>query len=183
MAVAIAFRTASAPCPARAGPFFTRLCPCSAILGRWIKSVNRVVRSTSVPIAELSRPIIRSPSQCPGTARSSTSAGRSLIMISGRTNSLPRFRRRALGTRRARPVRRHAVNSRRRAPRPCTKVPGKLPHARLSPIHLLESLSEGDGRSVAGSTMLPIVGLVEGRDDDLPTCARLAHAGVHHSLT
>src|SRR5947209_11261610 len=41
--------------------------------------VNRVVRSTRVPIAELSRPRMRSPSQCPGTARSSTSAGRSVI--------------------------------------------------------------------------------------------------------
>ena len=40
--------------------------------------MNRVVRSTNVPIAELPSPMIRSPSQCPGTARSSASAGRSL---------------------------------------------------------------------------------------------------------
>ena len=33
---------------------------------------------------------IRSPSQCPGTARSSASAGRALIMMSEPTNSLPR---------------------------------------------------------------------------------------------
>src|SRR5437868_2766115 len=46
------------------------------------------VRSTSTPIAELFKPRIRSPSQCPGTARSSISAGRSLIMISGLTNFL-----------------------------------------------------------------------------------------------
>ena len=59
--------------------------------------VNREVRSTSVPIAELLNPRIRSPSQCPGTARSSASAGRSLIMISGRTNVLPRPRARARG--------------------------------------------------------------------------------------
>ena len=54
--------------------------------------VNREVRSTSVPIAELLNPRIRSPSQCPGTARSSASAGRSLIMISGRTTSSARSR-------------------------------------------------------------------------------------------
>jgi hypothetical protein len=34
-------------------------------------------------MAELSNPRMRSPSQWPGTARSATSAGRSLIMISG----------------------------------------------------------------------------------------------------
>jgi hypothetical protein len=62
----------------------------------------------------------RSPSQCPGTARSAASAARSLIMISGVTNFLPRPRVRALGTRSARPVRRHAVSSRRSAPRPWT---------------------------------------------------------------
>ena len=63
--------------------------------------VNREVRSTSVPIAELLNPRIRSPSQCPGTARSSASAGRSLIMISGRTNVLPRPKaRRQLPTQR-----------------------------------------------------------------------------------
>ena len=43
--------------------------------------------------------MMRSPSQCPGTARSSASAGRSLIMMSGPANSLPRPRRRALGER------------------------------------------------------------------------------------
>ena len=55
--------------------------------------MNRVVRSTSVPMAELPSPRMRSPSQWPGTARSSTSAGRSLIMISGLTNFLPRASR------------------------------------------------------------------------------------------
>lgn len=35
--------------------------------------VNLVVRSTRVPIAERFRPMVRSPSQCPGTARSSAS--------------------------------------------------------------------------------------------------------------
>ena len=82
--------------------------------------MNRVVRSTSVPIAELWSPRIRSPSQCPGTARSSASAGRWLIMISGATNVLRRLRVRALGTRNARPVRKQATNSRFSAPLPCT---------------------------------------------------------------
>ncbi len=42
---------------------------------------KRVFRSTSVPTADLPfLPITKSPSQWPGTARSSTSAGRSLIM-------------------------------------------------------------------------------------------------------
>ena len=40
--------------------------------------MKRVERSTSVPIAERPVPMIRSPSQYPGTARSSASAGRSL---------------------------------------------------------------------------------------------------------
>ena len=84
------------------------------------QGAKRVVRSTRVPIAELSSPRIRSPSQCPGTARSSASAGRWLIMTSGVTNRLPRPRLRALGTRSARPVRRQAHNSRRSAPRPWT---------------------------------------------------------------
>ena len=40
---------------------------------------KRECRSTSVAMWELLLPVIRSPSQCPGTARSSTSAGRSRI--------------------------------------------------------------------------------------------------------
>ncbi len=58
--------------------------------------------------------------QWPGTARSSASAGRSLIRISSVTKLFPRARPRALGTRSARPVRRQAVSSRRSAPRPWT---------------------------------------------------------------
>src|SRR5712691_12086120 len=38
--------------------------------GRCSNMVNRVVRSTSVPIADRFSPMIRSPSQCPGTTRS-----------------------------------------------------------------------------------------------------------------
>ena len=52
--------------------------------------MNRVLRSTRVPIAEESRPRIRSPSQCPGTARSSASAGRCEIITSAVTNCFPR---------------------------------------------------------------------------------------------
>ena len=49
--------------------------------------VNREVRSTSVPIAELLNPRIRSPSQCPGTdAVVRLEQIDSLSMISGRTN-------------------------------------------------------------------------------------------------
>src|SRR6476469_2534596 len=49
--------------------------------------VERVARSTRVAIAVLlASPMIRSPSQCPGTARFATSAGRSLIMIIGSMN-------------------------------------------------------------------------------------------------
>ena len=74
--------------------------------------MKRLVRSTRVPIAELRRPRIKSPSQWPGTARSAASAGRWLIMTSSVTNPLPRPRARALGTRSVLPVRRHAVSSR-----------------------------------------------------------------------
>src|SRR5207237_831054 len=42
--------------------------------GRCNSIVKRVVRSTSVPIAELSSPRIRSPSQWPGTARAPVAA-------------------------------------------------------------------------------------------------------------
>src|SRR3954449_2552453 len=109
--VAIALRTASAPCPASAGPFLARCpWPCPSNRGRCSSIVNRVVRSTRVPIAELPSPRIRSPSQWPGTARSATSDGRALIMTSGVTNFLPRPRVRAAGTRSARPVRRQATS-------------------------------------------------------------------------
>src|SRR3954471_18970826 len=75
--------------------------------------------SETVPMAELPNPTMRSPSQWPCTARSSASAGRWLIRISGAMPDLPRPRLRARGTRSARPVRRQAVSSRRSAPRPC----------------------------------------------------------------
>lgn len=52
--------------------------------------MKRVDRSTSVPIAALPTRKMRSPPQWPGTARSSASAGRSPIMISGDTKPLQR---------------------------------------------------------------------------------------------
>src|SRR4051812_41059189 len=80
----MASRTASAPCPASAGPVLVRTPqPWPAMGGRWSRIVNRVVRSTRVPITELPNPKMRSPSQWPGTARSAASAGRWLIRISG----------------------------------------------------------------------------------------------------
>ena len=96
----MASRTASAPCPASAGPFLVRgPSPWPAMRGRWSRIVKRVVRSTRVPMAELPNPTMRSPSQWPGTARSSASAGRWLIRISGAMPDLPRPRLRARGTR------------------------------------------------------------------------------------
>ena len=53
--------------------------------------------------AELPRPRMRSPSQCPGTALSPISAGRLLIISASAMNGLPRFRPRSRGRRRARP--------------------------------------------------------------------------------
>ena len=59
-------------------------CSASCPSGRCSRIVNLVVRSTSVPIALLSRPpVMRSPSQWPGTARPSISGGRSEIMTMG----------------------------------------------------------------------------------------------------
>ena len=47
--------------------------------GIFTSMTKRERRSTSVAMCELRAPARRSPSQCPGTARSSTSAGRSRI--------------------------------------------------------------------------------------------------------
>ena len=58
--------------------------------GRCSRIVNRVERSTRVPTAEpLAVPMIRSPSQWPGTARSATSAGRWLILNASRYEVRP----------------------------------------------------------------------------------------------
>lgn len=49
------------------------------LFGTLISIAKRDLRSTSVAICEEGVPHSKSPSQCPGTARSSTSAGRSRI--------------------------------------------------------------------------------------------------------
>ena len=88
--------------------------------GNGISKTSRVWRSTSGAIADCSRrPRIKSPSQWPGTARSATSAGRSLI--STMFLIWPERLRRPAGRRCVRPVRRNRVSSRRSAPRLCTK--------------------------------------------------------------
>lgn len=68
-------------------------------------AVNRVVRSTSVAIAEGRVPITRSPSQWPGTLRSSTSAGRSLLGTRSRMTPRPVDLAATFGRRMGRPVR------------------------------------------------------------------------------
>jgi len=65
--------------------------------GRANSCTNRECRSTRVPTADGRRPITRSPSQCPGTARSSTSAGRSLMPTVSRSCPRPCGSRAARG--------------------------------------------------------------------------------------
>ncbi len=79
-------------------------------------------RSTSVPIGDMALPNSRSPSQWPGTSRSSASAGRSEMwtaptILPPPLSFNPRCPR---GRRTVRPDRRCWVNSRRSAPRDCT---------------------------------------------------------------
>ena len=79
----------------------------------------RVVRSTRVPIADLFKPMIRSPSgHNPGIDLGGAVADQDVLV----TNFLPRPRVRACGTHNARPVRRHADSSRFNAPRPCVRL-------------------------------------------------------------
>ena len=62
--------------PGERGPVLgARAVTVARMRGRWSRIVNRVVRSTRVPMAELPNPTMRSPSQWPGTARSAASAG------------------------------------------------------------------------------------------------------------
>ena len=68
MAEAMASRTASAPCPASAGPLWTEGRQGLPMRGSCNSMVNRVVRSTRVPIAELPSSKMGSHSQWPGTA-------------------------------------------------------------------------------------------------------------------
>ncbi|SKU66883.1 Uncharacterised protein [Mycobacteroides abscessus subsp. abscessus] len=65
-------------------------------------------------------PMIRSPSQCPGTARSAASAGRSLMLTMPGIWRCSVLVRRPVGLRNARPMRKHVASSRRSSPRPCT---------------------------------------------------------------
>src|SRR3954466_9850941 len=85
--------------------------PAPVVVRTATRDVNRVVRSTRVPIAELPSPRMRSPSQARGPARSAASAGRLLGRISRVKDLLPRPRRRARGTWSARPVRMQAVSA------------------------------------------------------------------------
>ena len=119
-AAAMASRTASAPWPASAGPFFTRGCPKSVMRGRCNSIVNRVVRSTRVPIAELSSPT--------NEIAFPVTGHRAVCSLRGplRDHDLGANERLAASTcassrhPSARPVRKHVTSSRRRAPRPCT---------------------------------------------------------------
>jgi hypothetical protein len=85
----MASRTAWAPCPASAGPLWTRA-------GRHGRACGQVQQQREPrgalhqhPDRRAAQPQDESPSQCPGTARSATSAGRWLIRTSGVRNCLP----------------------------------------------------------------------------------------------
>jgi hypothetical protein len=131
----------------------TSPCPCRR--GRCSSIVNRVVRSTRVRIAELPSPRIKSPSQWPGTARSSASAGRSLSMISGVTNFLPRSRFELVAL---------AVLARSASTRPTRgpthpglahRAPDRSPRARSAWTHHAGNRPRGGSRSALGSTTWP----------------------------
>jgi hypothetical protein len=81
---------------------------------------NNGARSTNAPMAEALRaPLIRSSSQCPGSSRSSTSAGRSwMLVMLGMT--LCRSSPRARGRRLLRDCRGQATSSPRNSPRGMT---------------------------------------------------------------
>ena len=110
---------AAAPYLSSAGPFFTYcFSPQPGIRGRGTRSVKRLLRSTSVPIADLPVPMIRPPFQWLATARSSASAGCWLTTISDVTCPLGLFCDLAQGFHSARPVRRQATSSRLIPPLP-----------------------------------------------------------------
>ncbi len=142
----MASRTASAPCPARAGPFFSRgVVPCPSIGGRWCSIVQRAVRSTRVPIAERLRPMIGCPSPCPGAARSSASAGRSPMRISAVTNGLPRPRVRLRGTRNARLPRAPCQTP---SPAPASPVTSTIPRHRRAGDRSTASCNHGTRKAI-----------------------------------
>lgn len=77
---------------------------CSAEFFSSLKSMTkRLEGSTSVPMHVLLVPMMRSPSQCPGTARSATSGGRSLMRTMFGMRPYP-FGRCFLARRAARPL-------------------------------------------------------------------------------
>ena len=126
--------------------------------------MNRVVRSTSVPIAELPRPRMRSPSQCPGTARSSASAGRSLIRTSSVTKLLPAPRPGSRDPQR--PAGAQARGQLASAARhgPAHTATGRSPRARYASTHHPGSPDEAGERSAPGSRTSPSAGPCAGRD-------------------
>ena len=67
-----------------------RTCGAVRPSGKGTSTTYRLERSTSVPIADLPPfPMSRSPSQCPGIARSSASLGRSLMRTMSRSRPVP----------------------------------------------------------------------------------------------
>ena len=78
----------------------------------------RLYRPTKAPIAERPVPMIKSPSQRPDPARSSASAGRSLITTSATTWPWGLSRERCRGILSTRPVRRQVTRSRLSSPQP-----------------------------------------------------------------
>ena len=150
----MASRTAPAPWPASAGPFLTRA-PEPWPSRQVQQHRARVVRSTRVPMAELWTPRRRSSSQCPGTARSFASVGRSLIITSGLMKALPRPRARARGTRSARPVRRNA-STRAEARRGLAHIaPGRSPRGCICIVSLPGSRAANAAQLLLGLHAIP----------------------------
>ena len=165
---AIASRTASAPCPASAGPFFTRgSSPWPSMRGRCSSIVNRVVRSTSVPIAELSSPMIRSPSQWPGhgpvlglggpLADHDLRGDELLAAPCGCGPGAPAAPARCAGRRPARGAARRG---------PGRTAPGRSPRARSASTHHRGSRPAAGSRSAPGSTTSPTAGPAGARGGD-----------------
>jgi len=107
IAAVIASRTASAPCPLSAGPCLILGPSRPSIGGKCNNMVFRLVRSTSVPIVELPRPRIRSPSVT-GDGAIGGLGGLLTVITSLVTNFLPRPAR--VGSNPQRPAGPHARN-------------------------------------------------------------------------
>ena len=104
-------------------PGHERADPWIANARRYVAAHRALDRLESAALLEPRAPMTRSPSQCPGTARSVASAGRAVIVASP-TQDFPRGRAASFeaGTREVRPLRRafSRASSARRLPRPCT---------------------------------------------------------------